>query len=105
MIRLSSVFMSSPKSPLGQILVTPGALEALGRSHQNPLTFIARHSSGDWGIICDEDQELNDQAVVDGSRIVSAYHVNDGTKLWVITEAANDDGHRSATTILLPDEY
>jgi hypothetical protein len=28
-----------------------------------------------------------------------------GVKLWVITEAAGDDGHRAATTILPPDEY
>ena len=36
----------------------------------------------------------------EGLRLVSAYHLPDGTKLWIITEA-----DRSATTILLPDEY
>jgi hypothetical protein len=28
-----------------------------------------------------------------------------GAKIWIITEAADDDGQREATTILLPDEY
>jgi hypothetical protein len=105
MIRLSSIFMSAPRFPLGQILATPGALEALGQCHQNPLEFLACHSAGDWGELSDDDRELNDQAVLDGSRIFSAYQTKNGTKLWVITEATDDTGERSATTILLPDEY
>ena len=48
MIRLSSIFMSAPKFPLGQILATPGAINALGECHQNPLAFLARHSAGDY---------------------------------------------------------
>lgn len=105
MIRLSSIFMSTPKFPLGEILATPGALEALGKCHQNPLEFLAHHSAGDWGDICDEDRQLNDEALVDGSRILSAYKTKDGTKLWIITEAVGENGQRSATTILLPEEY
>jgi hypothetical protein len=35
-----------------------------------------------------------------GERIVSAYRLADGAKIWIITEA-----DRSATTILLPSEY
>jgi hypothetical protein len=105
MIRLSSIFMSAPRFPLGQILATPGALEAFGRCHQNPLDFLARHSSGDWGEVCEEDGELNDQAVLDGSRILSAYTTDNGIMVWIITEATDDTGKRSATTILLPVEY
>jgi len=105
MIRLSSVFVNAPKFQLGQILATPGALQALGQCHQNLLSFLARHSAGDWGDLCDEDRELNDSAVEEGSRILSAYHTKNGTKIWIITEAIDDNGERSATTILLPDEY
>ncbi len=28
-----------------------------------------------------------------------------GVKIWVITEAVNDEGNRSSTCILLPEEY
>jgi hypothetical protein len=105
MIRLSSTFMGARRFPLGQILATPGALEALGQCHQNPMEFLARHSAGDWGEVCDEDRSLNDQSVIDGSRILSAYSTKIGMKLWIITEATDEHGHRSATTILLPDEY
>ena len=57
------------------------------------------------GDLCDEDHELNGEAVKDGSRILSAFKTTTGVKLWVITEAKNGDGHRSATTLLLPEEY
>jgi hypothetical protein len=90
---------------LGQIVATPAALEAIEASGQSPADFLRRHASKDWGDLDDEDKRLNDEAVQDGSRILSAYHTSDGTKLWVITEAEDDDGHRAATTILLPDEY
>ena len=96
---------TSPKFALGQILATPGALEALEASSQQPLEFLARHVSGDWGDLCVEDRQLNDDSLIDGSRILSAYHTSKGVKLWVITEATDESGHRSATTILLPEEY
>lgn len=93
------------KFPLGQLLATPGALAALEESKQQPAEFLARHSRGDWGEVCGEDRQLNDAALVDGSRLLSAYRTNRGTKLWIITEAADDEGNRAATTILLPEEY
>ena len=74
-------------------------------SQQTPAEFLNRHVQGDWGEVCDEDKALNDQSLIDGSRIMSAYKTTAGVKLWIITEAADDDGHRMATTILLPEEY
>jgi hypothetical protein len=96
---------TSPKFVLGQILATPGALEALEASSQQPLEFLTRHVSGDWGDLCEEDRQSNDDSVIDGSRLLSAYHTSKGVKLWVITEATDESGRRSATTILLPEEY
>jgi hypothetical protein len=97
--------MTGMKFPLGQLAATPGALEALEESGQKPDFFLARHAAGDWGEVDQEDRTLNDQAVADGSRILSAYRTVKGTKLWVITEATDDAGNRAATTILLPEEY
>ena len=90
---------------LGQLLATPGALTALTESGESPGQFVARHAAGDWGEVCAEDARLNDEAVKDGSRILSAYRTAKGERIWIITEAADDSGNRSATTILLPDEY
>jgi hypothetical protein len=87
------------KFPLGQIVATPGALKALEEAGQTPEFFLERHVQGDWGEVCPEDKELNDQALVVGARVLSAYQTLRGTKIWIITEA-----DRSSTCLLLPDE-
>ena len=94
-----------PKFNLGQIVATPGALEAMKESGQTPDFFLAKHVRGDWGEVCPEDARLNDQALVDGSRLLSAYRTIRNVRVWLITEAADDQGHRLATTLLLPEEY
>ena len=97
--------MTRAKFPLGQVVATPGALEALAESGQTPAFFLGQHASGSWGVVDEEDWALNDEALKDGSRILSAYLTLRGKRLWIITEATNDNGHRESTTILLPEEY
>lgn len=89
----------------GQIVATPGALEALSGSGQEPTFFLERHLQGDFGEVDAEDRSLNEQALLDGSRLLSAYRTLKGEKIWIISEAAGDDGRRASTCILLPDEY
>lgn len=91
---------SKPLFQLGRTVATHGALEALQANNQSPLEFFERHQHGDWSELCSEDRQTNEQALKDGDRIFSVYHLKDNTKIWVITEA-----DRSATTILLPEEY
>jgi hypothetical protein len=91
---------------LGPIVSTPGALEALRACDADPLQYLGRHARGDWGDLCEEDKHSNNAALQTGARLMSAYTLPDGTKLWVITDAEIDDNHnRQATTFLLPDEY
>ena len=91
---------------LGPIMSTPGALEALQRNDASGLELLARHASGDWGDLCEDDRQTNEDALQNGSRIMSVYHLTDGTAVWLITDAEIDDlHHRQATTFLLPDEY
>lgn len=89
-----------PRFPLGQTVATPGALEAFERTGQTPAEFLTRHATGDWGDLTPDDKSANDHAVESGERLLSVYHLQDGTKVWVITES-----HRRVTTILLPMEY
>lgn len=89
---------TQPKFILGRILATPGALEALASSDIH--TAMTRHSNGDWGDLCPEDIQANEEALRHGDRLLSAYHGQNQTKFWIITEA-----DRSATTVLLPSEY
>ncbi len=90
---------------LGQIVATPGALEVLQRNNSTGLEYLRRHASGDWGIVCEEDKQANDDALPTGARLLSAYFLPDETKLWIITDAEDDKGKRQATTFLLPEEY
>lgn len=89
-----------PRFPLGQLLITPGAAEALKHNEVEPIEFICRHARGDWGQLCAEDVAENELALQEGLRLLSVYRLTDGQKLWIITEA-----DRSCTTLLLPEEY
>jgi hypothetical protein len=97
------------KKPLfnpGKVCATQGALEALQRANQGVWVFLARHLAGDWGEVDAHDKAANDEALKDGSRLLSAYTLADGTKrIWLVTEAKDDNGNRTATTALLPEEY
>lgn len=112
--RTTQAAQSTIGNPLflcGQVVATPGAIEALNEAHGNRWRIaagrlVARHRSGDWGDVCKDDKIANDKALLSGARILSAYHLpvrvpgQAPEKLWVITEA-----DRSSTTILLPEEY
>jgi len=89
-----------PLFNLGQIVGTPGALIAMEEEEQHPIELLVRHVTGDWGDLEDEDKKENELSVKEGFRILSAYNLETGVRVWVITE-----WDRSATTILLPNEY
>jgi hypothetical protein len=91
---------TAPLIPLGLTVATPGALEALGEAEQEAAEFLYWHQHGDWGDLCEEDRQENEFSVDKYLRIFSAYHLSNGTKVSVITEA-----NRSVTTLLLPSEY
>ena len=97
--------VTTPKFQMGRVVATQGALEALQEAGQSPWNLLALHMSANWGTVDAEDRAANDHALMDGSRILSAYSLHTGVKVWVITEAEDDHGHRESTTILLPDEY
>lgn len=90
---------------IGQLIATPGALAVLAEHYTLPEDLLNRHANGDWGDLDAEDTQRNNEALQDGSRIFSAYVLAEGVKVWIITEAQDDEGVRSATTLLLPDEY
>lgn len=96
------------KFQVGQCSSTPAALAMILNAGDNPIQYIARHQSGDWGDVTDNDRAANEAALIpdaDGEfpdKVMSVYHLRDAdhTKIYVITE-----WDRSVTTILLPGEY
>ena len=85
---------------LGQVVATPGAMAALQHAGEDASTLLERHQCGDWGDVDTHDWQLNDTALRTGDQIVSAYTLRNEQQVWVITEA-----DRSATTLLLPEDY
>jgi hypothetical protein len=88
------------KFSLGQVVATPGALAALEQAGQNAFELLSRHARGDWGELSEEDRRENEFSIAHGFRLLSAYKLRSGVKLWIITEA-----DRSSTCLLLPEEY
>ena len=86
-------------------LATPAAIQALAAAKVSEDSLLGQHFAGDWGEVDPDDGEANDQAIDSGARILSAYVLPTGVRVWVMTEAASDSGIRPATTILLPSEY
>lgn len=94
---------------LGQVVATPGAINLMDQCNVQAHLLLNRHLQGDWGECCAEDAQSNQEAINDGSRIMSVYRLcpdaEADTRVWIITEAEDDEGYREATTILLPSEY
>ena len=83
---------------LGRVVITRNALDKVP-----PLDVqngIRRHTRGDWGDLVDEDRLSNERALVDDGQLLSVYQATTGQRFWIITE-----WDRSATTILLPEDY
>ena len=107
------IAVTTPLFKPGRILATPACLEKIERAGQNIWEFMVLHLAGDWGVVDADDKAANDDALRDGSRILSAYllggdgdgDADEATKIWLITEAADENGNREATTALLPEEY
>jgi hypothetical protein len=90
------MFLFSP----GAIVATPAALQALKEAKEDPLLYLRRHLSGDWGELDEFDKRQNESALENDCRILSAYTLSNGTRIWIITEA-----DRSSTCLLLPSDY
>lgn len=84
--------------PLGQVVITPSAMDAIPPPEVQAA--LARHAAGDWGDIGEDDRRENELSLRQGLRLLSVYQRKQGTRFWIITEA-----DRSATTILLPEDY
>lgn len=98
---LNSIRFKPPLFKLGQMVATPGALDLFDRTGVNANDLLARHVTGDWGDVSDQDATSNNKAIEHGERILSVYKLGPKKEtLWLMTEH-----DRSITTALLPEEY
>lgn len=96
--------LSNPLFELGRTVASRGMTILITEHVIDPVDYLSRHHHGDWGDVCEEDKSANDNALREGTRIVSKFHVpipgGDPVPIYIITEA-----DRSCTTLLLTSEY
>ena len=91
---------SSGPFELGRVVATPAAISAFEASGEQVADYLKRHANRDWGDVNEADKKLNDDDVDGGGRILSAYLLKSGTRIWIVTES-----DRFLTTALLPEEH
>ncbi len=101
------------KIQIGKVYATKGVsgdIEQNKKFREFINISINRHINKDFGEMEEEDIESNKKAINNGNRIFSSYKIdenlnNENEKLWIITEAENENKERKYTTILYPKEY
>ena len=82
---------------------TSGIMEHIEKNpslQQEVDLALVLYSWKQWGNLCDEDKQMNDDAIESGQdRILARYNLSFGD-IYIITE-----WNRSMTTIMLCDEY
>ena len=88
--------------PLGRIVATPAppAASSAAGGAAACADLLGRHMASDWGELGAEDRAANDRALADDARLLSAYTLRTGARIWILTEA-----DRSITTVLTPADY
>lgn len=74
-----------PRFSLGQLVATPNAINSI--PNDEILVALSQHIRGDWGTLDQEDWQANDEAMLHGGRLLSAYFSKQNIKFWIITEA------------------
>ena len=72
-----------PLFSLDMVVATPGAIDAAAAANDVLMRYVARHVLGEWGNLPPEDMRANEHALKHGARLLSAYHLSDGTKIWI----------------------
>ena len=88
---------------LGKTVMTSGVNNKIAEGEKFAREIkicMEKYITCDWGDLCNEDKEMNDNALRNGNdRILAAYDTSEG-KIYIITEQ-----DRSYTTILFTHEY
>ena len=67
--------MTAPLFSLERAVATPAALALVATAGENPAEPLARHQSGNWGVVPPTDAKENDLPLKHNWRILSSYAV------------------------------
>ena len=92
--------MEKPAFKLGKTVITRTAQAFIEKHNINVHHLMDRHHSGDCGDASEESVMANLEAILTGKgKILSIYKLPPG-EVWIMTEH-----DRSATTVMLPEDY
>ncbi len=94
--------VSADKFSSDQVVMTRGVANWAAEHGFDLSKLVKRHFCGDWGAVCADDAQSNDESLANNDGALhSAFDIS-GLKerIWVITE-----WDRSVTTVLFPHEY
>lgn len=84
---------------LGQLVATRGIDSLMIENEQfrkDVYMALNKYVKHNWGVTCQEDAKMNDEAVINGERILAVYNSCKG-RIWIITE-----WDRSVTNYTVP---
>jgi len=92
-----------PKFELGQVVATPGCLDALREAGQTVREFVARHLRLEQGELCSDDHRANEMSLTDGSRILSSFRLRGRLEIGIAGGRASSLPSRHECTEAVPE--
>ena len=99
---------SSKYFNMGKVVCTAtlhNAMSENSRFAKEVIMAINRYSNKDWGDLCEEDKQINEDALQypDDLYLLAAYQTCKG-KIYIITNRISETAGDNATTICFPSE-
>lgn len=79
--------MSQIKFDPSEIMATPNAERVLKSSGENPVFYLWRHLTADWGILAPQERDRNEIALAQSRTIASCYRLRTGAIIFCATDA------------------
>ena len=108
MVEEENVMIKSKFFNMGKVVCTTtlnNAMSENNRFAKEVMLAIKRYCVKDWGDLCEEDKQINDDALKypDDLYIFASYKTCKG-KIYIITNRISETAGDNATTICFPDE-
>lgn len=93
---------------MGRVVVTRGIIEAMKESDRFAAEVnlsLQRYAVKDWGRLCDEDKQTNEEALKypDDLYLLAAYETCK-EKIYIITNRISENAGDNSTIVCFPDE-
>ena len=85
--QITEFMVSQIKFDPDEIMASPNAERVLKASSENPVFYLWRHLTADWGVLTPQERERNDIALARGGTIASCFRLSTGEVVFCATDA------------------